>query len=194
MTGDSSPLYLVPDPPPPVPVLLAPGQTALVVIDINEALCGSRPSCMDTLPRISSLLAGARTHEVLVIHTEGGREPTVFLDPAQPGPGEPVIRARADKFHESRLESTLRQAGVTTLLLVGTAANGAIMYTAFAANLRGYTVAVAVDGISAELDATKRFVQWQLVNQPGFMNAENAPLARERVTLTRTDLITYSAP
>lgn len=41
-------------------------------------------------------------------------------------------------------------AGARTLLLVGTAANGAVLSTAFAACARGHTVAVAVDAIRSE--------------------------------------------
>jgi nicotinamidase-related amidase len=177
--------------PPPVPVILDPRETALVVMDITDPLCSSRPACVATVPRISSLLADARAAGVAIVHTAGRHRPIVFLDPVAPLPNEPVIAARADKFHDSELETALRERDARTLLLVGTAANGAVLYTAFAANLRGFTVAVAVDAISSEHDATTDWVAWQLVNQPGFTNTTNAPLAAERVTLTRTDLVSF---
>lgn len=170
---------------------LDPRVTAFLVMDITDPLCTKRPSCMASVPRIVTLLEKARESGVHVVYTVGPTLPTVILDDVAPRESEPVIRARADKFHGSELDTVLRERGVTTLLLVGTAANGAVMYTAFEANLRGYTVAVAVDGISAEQDATERFVAWQLLNQPGVTNPDNQPLLAERVTLTRTDLVTF---
>lgn len=181
-----------PSVPAPALVHLDPRATALLVMDITDPLCTNRPHCMTTVPRISALLADARAGGAHVIFTVGPKLPTVILDPVAPLDSEPVVRARADKFHGSELDDRLRERGVTTLLLVGTAANGAVMYTAFAANLRGYTVAVAVDAISADDEATTGFVEWQLVHQPGFTNPENEALAPERVTLTRTDLVRFT--
>lgn len=182
-----------PSAPAPVPLRFDPRLTALVVMDVNEALCGSRPACVATVPRIAALLAASREAGATIVHTEGGPPPNAFLEPVEPVPGEIVVRGRANKLHATDLEDSLRERGITTLLLAGTAANGAVLYTAFAANLRGFTVAVAVDGISAGDDTITAWVAWQLVNQPGFTNAANEPLAAERVTLTRTDLVTFDA-
>lgn len=75
--------------------------------------------------------------------------------------------------------------------MVGTRSNGAVLYTAFEANARGYTVVVAVDGISGSIPFENTLTQWQLLNQPGFANADNKPLAEKAVTLSRGDLITF---
>lgn len=177
--------------PAPVAVRLDPRSSALLVMDITDPLCTSRPRCVATLPQIAGLLAAARRAGMHVIHTVG-RAPWTILEPVAPLEGEPIVQARANKFHDSAMDALLRERGVTTLLLVGTAANGAIMYTAFAANVRGYTVAVAVDGISAGDEVIERFAAWQLLNQPGFTNVDNEPLAAERVTLTRSDLVAFA--
>ncbi len=189
-TNPSVPL-VPPAVPEPVALRLDPRSTAFLVMDITDPLCTSRPRCVATVPQIASLLWAARRRGVQVIHTVG-RAPWTILEPVAPQPDEPIVEARANKFHGSEMDSLLRDRGVTTLLLVGTAANGAIMYTAFAANVRGYTVAVAVDGISAGDGVTEAFAAWQLLNQPGFTNVDNEPLAAERVTLTRTDLVTFT--
>jgi nicotinamidase-related amidase len=177
--------------PEPVATRLDPQVTAVLVMDITDPLCTKRPRCVASVPAIAGLIERARGSGAPVIYTVGPMQPAVILDPVAPRDGEVVVRGRADKFHGTELDEALRQRGVTTLLLVGTAANGAVLYTAFAANLRGYTVAVAIDAISADLEATERFVAWQLLNQPGFTNADNTPLATQRVTLTHTDLVTF---
>src|SRR5204862_516851 len=50
---------------------------------------------------------------------------------------------------------------------------------------------VAVDGISGSLPFESNLTMWQLLNQPGFTNADNKPLAEKAVTLTRSDLVTF---
>ncbi len=74
---------------------------------------------------------------------------------------------------------------------MGSAANGAVLYTVFGLNLRGITVVVAQDGISAEPEFPITLTRWQLLNEPGFANADNKPLAKGFVTLSTTDLVTF---
>lgn len=179
--------------PAPVAVRLDPRSTALLVMDITDPLCTNRARCVASVAPIASLLDRARQSGANVLYTVGGKPPTVILDAVQPRGSEPIVRGRANKFHDTDLQALLDERGVTTLLLVGTAANGAVMYTAFAANVRGYTVAVPADGISADDAAIEGFVAWQLLNQPGFTNPGNEPLMPERVTLTRTNLVTFKA-
>ena len=194
MTSSSSSLEQVRDvAPEPAAVHLDPRTTALVVMDIIDPLCTKRPRCVASIPRIAALLADARRSGAHIVHTVGPRQPATILDGVAPREGEPVVSGRADKFFDTELNDVLRSAGVETLLLVGTSANGAVLYTSFAANLRGYTVAVAVDAISADDPATEVIVAWQLLNQPGYANPANDPLTPERVTLTRTDLVSFQA-
>ena len=61
------------------------------------------------------------------------------------------------------------------------------MNTSFAANQRGYTVAVAEDGISADTDFQVFYARYHLLLQ----NLDNTPLRSRAVTLTRTDLVTF---
>jgi len=78
-------------------------------------------------------------------------------------------------------------------VIVGSAANGAVLYTAFGANLRGYTVVVAVDGISSGPDFDTFLAEYQLLNQPGFANPTNEQLRPNAVTLSRSDLISFGS-
>jgi nicotinamidase-related amidase len=178
--------------PEPVGVRVDPTTTALVVMDITDPLCTNRPDCMESVPAISTLLGRARSAKAAVVHTIGPKQPTEILEQVGPLETEPVISGRADKFFDTDLDVVLEARGARTLVMVGTASNGAVMYTAFAANLRGYTVAVAGDAISSGNGSTNAFVLWQLVNQPGYWNKDNEPLLEGRVTLTTTDRIEFT--
>ena len=62
-----------------------------------------------------------------------------------------VVPSISDKFFNTNFDDVLKQKGATNILMVGTRSTGAVLYTAFGANARGYTVAVAVDGISGSI-------------------------------------------
>ena len=49
--------------------------------------------------------------------------------------------------------------GVTTVIVVGTASHGAVIYTASGA-MRGMKVIVPVDGISGDNTYTEQYVAW----------------------------------
>ncbi|HTE83738.1 MAG TPA: isochorismatase family protein, partial [Dehalococcoidia bacterium] len=102
-----------------------------------------------------------------------------------------VISVNADKFFNTNLDDVLKQGGITNVVMVGTFSNGAVLYTAFEAAARGYTVVVAEDGLSAPTDFATFVTEWQLLNGPGTANLQNTPLQPKAVTLSRTDLITY---
>src|SRR2546426_1087426 len=75
-----------------------------------------------------------------------------IADQVAPQPGETVVvPSIADKFYNTIFDDVLKQKGASTILMVGTRSTGAVLYTAFGANARGYTVAVAVDGISGSI-------------------------------------------
>ena len=149
---------------------------------------------MRSLGRVNAIdffLKKARDAKVPVLYSQTTAAGSTILPDVAPQSGEPSVATRADKFFNTNLDQLLKDRAVTTAVIVGSAANGAVLYTAFGANLRGYTVAVAVDAISADDDAIERFVSWQLVNQPGVANADNTPLKPTAVTLSTTDKITF---
>jgi len=99
-----------------------------------------------------------------------------------PFAGEPVVASGPDKFFATDLEKILKEKGVKTVIAVGTASHGAVLYTASGAALRGMQVIVPVDGISAENTYAEQYVAWHLLN---------APRISTLVTLTKIDLIGY---
>jgi nicotinamidase-related amidase len=108
-----------------------------------------------------------------------------------PLPADPIVVARADKFFGTTLDQILSSHGIQTLVVVGTFANGAVLYTTFEANVRGYTVVVAKDGVSASSDFIMHYSLFQLLNEPGFTNPQNTPLKPDSVTLSKTNLVTF---
>jgi nicotinamidase-related amidase len=189
----------VPPPPELKPVTLDPKTTALLVMDLFKQICNMerRPRCVASIPRIEKLLAEARAKGVTIVYTL-----VPSLGPNVPGPvigdtlpaiapkgNEPVIVSFVDKFvlneKDTGLANILKEKGVTSVIAVGTAAHGAVLYTSSAAALRGFNVIVPVDGMSTVGEDT-------YVEQYVAYNLTRAPIVSPKVTLTRTDMIGFS--
>ena len=187
----ANPAVTVPTIPAAVAVEIPVKGAALLVLDITTAICTPRPPCVTSLPKIAALIKKARDAKVPVIYSETTTAGASILPEVAPQAGEPSVKSSADKFFNTNLDQLLKDRAVENAVVVGSASNGAVLYTAFGLNLRGYTAVVAVDGISANVDWPTNFVEWQLLNQPGFTNAENKPLDKQHVTLSTTDKITF---
>jgi nicotinamidase-related amidase len=182
----------MPAPPDPVPVVLNPETTALLIFDIVDPICSRQPNCTGKMvPAIASLLTRARQAGVTVVY--GTRAPTMsnWLPEVLPAPGDIKIESQAqDRFYNTDLDKTLKAKGITTLILAGWKVSGSVTYTSVGATLRGYTVVVPVD---ASLDATDYEIaigQFQILHQHS-ANAANEALKDRASTLSRTDLIAF---
>jgi nicotinamidase-related amidase len=188
-----SPLTLqMPSPPDPVPVVLDPATTALLIFDIVDPICTRQPNCTGKMvPAISSLLVRARKAGVTIAY--GTRAPTMskWLPEVLPAPGDIKIESQAqDRFYNTELDEALKAKGIKTLVLAGWKVSGSVTYTSVGATLRGYTVVVPVD---ASLDATDYEIaigQYQILHQHS-SNDANEPLKNKASTLSRTDLIAF---
>lgn len=180
--------------PAPVAVNVDPKTTALLVLDITSVICTPRPQCVTSVPKIATLLKNARDAKAFVVYSDTATAGSTILPEVAPQPGEPKVTGRSDKFLGTDLEKILKDKGIQTVVIVGSAAHGAVLYTSFGANARGFTAVVAEDGISVGADPETfglTVAKWQLLRQPGFANPENKPLEKQRVTLSRTDLIGF---
>jgi nicotinamidase-related amidase len=83
------------------------------------------------------------------------------------------------------LEKILRDKGITSVIAVGTAAHGAVLYTASAAALRGFNVIVPVDGMSGD-------GQIAYIEQSVAYILTHAPILSSKVTLTQIDMIKFA--
>ena len=167
-------------PPPPAvkPVSIEKGTTALLMLDFNEQACNQqrRPRCVASIPQVKVLLAAARNAGVPVFYSlgGGGKPPDIAKD-LTPAANEPIVSSGVDKFANTDLDRMLREKNVKTVIVVGTAAHGAVLYTASGAAMRGYKVVVPLDGISADTAYAEQYTAWHLAN---------APVVSAAVTLT----------
>ena len=162
--------------PAPVAVTLDPATTAYLVLDITSANCPTRPSCVASVPPIAALLARARQANVFVVYSSITQPGAEILPEVAPLASDPVVVTSADKFYNTQLDELLQSRSIRTVILVGSSATGAVMYTAFGASQRGYTSVVPEDGLSAPLDFQIFMARFQMLNQPGGANPDNEPL------------------
>lgn len=157
-------------------------ETAYLVLDIQQQNCVPRPRCVASVPKIQKLLADARAKGMAVIHSTFTGNVADILPEAKPRAGEPVVNSGPDKFVGTDLEKILKEKGIKTVIAVGTAAHGAVLYTVSGAVYRGFKAIVPVDGMAAENTYIEQYVTYQLVNGPRLGPA---------VTLTKFDLIKF---
>jgi nicotinamidase-related amidase len=172
-----------PKPPELKPVTLDPKTTALLVLDFVKQTCNTerRPRCLDSVPKVQALLKQTRAKGVTVIHsTTTAATPADIAKELTPLEGEPIVKASADKFFKTDLEKILSEKGIKTVVVVGTAAQGAVLNTASQAAFRGLQVIVPVDGMSAENTYFEQYTIYHLANAPG---------VGQQVTLTKIDMI-----
>lgn len=167
------------------PISLDPKTTALLLLDFNKQTCNAerRPRCISSVPKVRQLLERARTSGVSVIYSlSAGAAPADIAPELAPRPGEPAVTSGPDKFFGTDLEKLLKEKNIQTVVVAGTAAHGAVLYTASGAALRGMKVVVPVDGLSAETLYPEQYTVWHLAN---------APRVSGQVTITRSELIGF---
>jgi nicotinamidase-related amidase len=168
------------------PVMLDPKTTAFLALDFVNQTCNAerRPRCIASMPKVKKALDEARAKGVAVVHsTVRGAKPEDVKEGFAPKAGEPVVQTVADKFLGTELEKILKDKGVQTVVVTGTAAHGAVLYTATEAVYRGFKVVLPVDGMSSENTYFEQYVAFQLMNLPGARPGA--------MTLTRLDMIKY---
>jgi nicotinamidase-related amidase len=159
----------VPPPPAVKPVTIDKTTTALLMLDFNKQTCNMqrRPRCVASIPHVKSLLAAARAAGVPVAWSlGGGGKPADLPEELTPAAGEPIVSSGVDKFANTGLESFLKGKGVRTVIVVGAAAHGAVLYTVSTAVMKGFKVVVPVDGMSADNAYAEQYTAWHLANAP----------------------------
>jgi len=171
---------------PPAPALKAvkvdPKETALLMLDWVKPLCGARPRCVAAVPKVQPLLAKARESGMLVVYTLAGQPLTEVMPELAAKPGEASVSSGPDKFMNTDLDKILKDKGIKTVIVGGTAAEGAVLNTAAAAALRGYKVIVPVDALASAMPYSEQYTVWHL---------GNSPRVGPQVTLTKLDQIGF---
>lgn len=166
-------------------VTVDPKDTALLMLDFLHANCNPEHGkrCVASLPIAKKLLGEARAHQMLVVYSAFGKntEKNIWADVAPTG-GEPFVVTFLDKFIGTDLNKILKDKGIKTVIVVGSAANGAAFGTASGAAQRGYSVIVPVDGISSDDLYAEQSAVWNMVN---------APVISSKITLTTVDKMKF---
>jgi nicotinamidase-related amidase len=158
---------------PPAPelksVTIDPKTTALLMLDFVKQTCNEkvRPRCLATLPAAKQLLTEARASKVLVVYSivAGGVIGDTLADVA-PNGAEPYVQAGPNKFLNTDLEKILKDNGIKTVIVAGTAAHGAVLHTGSEAVFRGFNAVVPVDTMSAENTFIELYVAYHFTSAP----------------------------
>jgi nicotinamidase-related amidase len=165
------------------PVTVDPKTTALLMLDFMNQNCGKRPACVASIPAMKKLLGEARAAKASVVYSIIANTTTAdVIKDVAPQQGEPYVQAGPDKFLRTDLEKILKDKGIETVIVTGTASNGAVLFTGAGAAMRGLKVIVPVDGMSAAepyADLTTAYT------------FATAPLVSAKSTLTRSDMIKF---
>jgi len=178
--------------PDPVPVVLKPATTALLIFDVVEPICARQPIANEIMvPAVVSLLARARKAGAPVLYSTRAPNVKMWLPAVAPAPGEPIVESIGqDRFYNTDLDKMLKAKGIATVILTGWKISGSVVYTSVGATLRGYTVVVPTDASLAATDYEIAIGQFQILNQNS-ANADNEPLKPNASTLSRADLIAF---
>jgi nicotinamidase-related amidase len=166
-----------------------PATTALLLLDIMKENCGVRPRCVAAVPAMTRLHDEARARNMVVwyslVGSNGKATPEDVMNLAiKPRAGEWYRPAGPDKFVESTLEPTLKQAGVKVVVICGTSYEGATVGTASGAAQRGYKVIVPVDCSASEDVYREQYATYHL--------GGGGPASITRnITLTRSSMIKF---
>jgi nicotinamidase-related amidase len=165
-------------------VQLKASDSMLLVMDTTISAM-KRDAFAKSIPVLNRLLQKARSANLPIVYTYTKNLGPNFVQDIAPVQNKDIVleSAGADKFFGTKLEELLSTHHTNYPIMVGTASNGAVLYTAFEAALRGFAVVVVSDCISADSGQIQEFTKWQLLNSPGRMNKENKPLAIAAVTL-----------
>ena len=168
-------------PPPAVKPFTVDGKTALLLLDFGKTNCGARPRCVASVPKVQKIADAARKKGTFIAHSLFGQinKEDLLITALE---SEPVVRSGANKFFRTDLEKILRDKGIETVIVTGTAAHGAVLNTAAAAALLGFKVIVPVDAISADA-YVEQYTVWHLANAPGGIGPN--------VTITKLELIGF---
>jgi nicotinamidase-related amidase len=165
------------------PVTVDPKTTALLMLDFMNQNCAQRPRCVASFPAMKKLLEAARAAKATVVYSIiANSKPSDVIKDVAPLADEPHVLGGPDKFLNTDLDKLLKAKGITTVIAVGTASNGAVLFTGAGAAFRGMNVVIPVDGMSAA-DPLAEFT-----TTIDFMNA---PQVSAKTKLTRSDLIKF---
>ena len=184
--GDWSRVPL-PQPPALKPAVVDPATTALLLFDFTTQTCSRerRPRCAASMPKMKKLLDDARARNMFVVYSVAlaNTDAKDMMPEIAPRPGEPVLPSLGpDKFLNSDFEKMLKDKGVTTIIINGTAAQSTVLHTGGEAALRGFNVIAPIEGMSSNDPFPELYTAFHLTT---------AARIADKTTLTSVDMISY---
>jgi len=155
------------------------------MLDFIPTICNEqrRPRCVASLPAMKQLLDKARAaHATVIFSTAGKATPKDIWAQIAPLPSESWVHSHANKFLDTDLDKILHDKGIKTVIVVGTAANGAVLYTGSQAALLGYKVIVPVDGSTDSNEYIEQYVIYNFAHAPEISN---------NTTLTTSEMVKF---
>ncbi|OZB41339.1 MAG: hypothetical protein B7X48_01550 [Acidiphilium sp. 34-60-192] len=159
--------------PKPVAVTLNPKTTALLLLDFVSQTCNAthRPRCLASVKPVAALLARARAAHATILYSYVLSGHPADINPAlAPRPGEAMVQSGPDKFLHTNLAALLRADHIRTVIVTGTAAEGAVLATGAQAAYRGYRIILPADGLSAAHRYAEQYTIWDFLNAPFLSN------------------------
>jgi nicotinamidase-related amidase len=133
-------------------------RTALVVIDMQQAVVANGHEVERVVANIDTLITRARSGDTSVIWVQhaddempSGSAGWEFVPELAPASGESIIAKRfGDSFEETELESTLSDLGVGRLIVTGAQTDACVRSTLHGAVARGYDTVLVGDAHTTE--------------------------------------------
>src|SRR4029077_19463035 len=104
--------------PAPVPVILNPKTTALLVFDYVEPICNSQPKCKgEMLPAMTPFMARVRKAGLVVAYGTLEENVPKWLPEVAPLLGDiNIVNTAQDRFYNTDLDKALKAKGITTII------------------------------------------------------------------------------
>jgi nicotinamidase-related amidase len=132
--------------------------TALLVVDVQNAVVGGAHERDAVVANVGSLVEKARRERVPVVWVQHSDEQIVrgsdgwrIVPELTPGDAEPLIeKSYGDSFEDTTLETVLSGLGVGRLVVVGAETDACIRSTLHGAFVRGYDAMLVSDAHTAQ--------------------------------------------
>ena len=161
-----------PNRPEPQPLKLDGKTSAIVVLDLSVRCEDPQEVCSKLMQPLGSFLERARQGAIPILYTISATGKGTPLGetagPLQRHASEPILYPDAfDKFMGGELKAALDKSHCRSLVIVGSATNFAVLYTATtAARIYKYDVVIPLDGVNAKRNYEHEYAIHQMTILP----------------------------
>jgi nicotinamidase-related amidase len=132
--------------------------TALLVIDVQNAAVANAPNRDGVIANINRLVERARSEEVPVVwvqhadeHLQRGSDGWQYVPELERRESEPIVhKSYGDSFEATELETLLAERGVGRVVVTGAQTDACVRSTLHGAFVRGYDVTLVGDAHTTE--------------------------------------------